>query len=104
MQDYKRIQGENELTYLAPRRPNFTSNRNDVSFQEPIGKSMQFFSDVFEVLVSFFLWVEIMVIYSWALLFIFHYLHVDSFTYAFGWSALVCRIKFFNPLVVIFFK
>jgi hypothetical protein len=31
---------------------------------------------------------------------IFRYLYVDSLTYAFGWSAFLCRIKFCDTLVV----
>jgi hypothetical protein len=31
-----------------------------------------------------------------------YYLHVDSLTYAFGWSAFLCRIIFCDTLVVIF--
>jgi hypothetical protein len=40
------------------------------------------------------------------LLCIFYYLYVDSLTltYAFGWSAFMCRIRFCDTLVVIFFK
>jgi hypothetical protein len=34
---------------------------------------------------------------------IFNYLHVDSLTYAFGWSAFLCRIRFCDTLFVIFF-
>jgi hypothetical protein len=33
---------------------------------------------------------------------IFYYLYVDSLTYAFGWSAFLCRIRFCDTLVVIF--
>jgi hypothetical protein len=33
---------------------------------------------------------------------IFHYLYVDSLTYAFGWSAFMCRFKFCDTLVVMF--
>jgi hypothetical protein len=33
---------------------------------------------------------------------IFFYFHVDSLTYAFGWSAFLCRIRFCDTLVVIF--
>jgi hypothetical protein len=35
---------------------------------------------------------------------IFYYLYVDSLTHAFGWSAYLCRIRFCDNLVVIFFK
>jgi hypothetical protein len=33
----------------------------------------------------------------------FYFLYVDSRTYAFGWSAFLCRIRFYDTLVVIFF-
>jgi hypothetical protein len=35
---------------------------------------------------------------------IFYYLFVDSFIYAFGWSAFLCRIRFCDTLIVTFFK
>jgi hypothetical protein len=35
---------------------------------------------------------------------IFYYLYFDSLTYAFGWSAFLCRIRFYDAFVVIFFK
>jgi hypothetical protein len=37
-------------------------------------------------------------------IFIFYYLYVDSLTYAFGWSAFLCRIRFCDTVVVIIFK
>jgi hypothetical protein len=45
-----------------------------------------------------------LVIYYWAVLLhlIFCYLHVDSFTYASGWYAFLCRMSFCDTLVVIF--
>jgi hypothetical protein len=36
------------------------------------------------------------------LLMLCYYLYVDSLTYAFGWSAFMCRIRFCDTLVVIF--
>jgi hypothetical protein len=33
----------------------------------------------------------------------FYYLYINSLTYAFGWSAFLCRIRFCDTLVVIFF-
>jgi hypothetical protein len=35
---------------------------------------------------------------------IFYYLYVDSLTYAFGWPAFLCKIRFCDILVIIFFK
>jgi hypothetical protein len=35
---------------------------------------------------------------------IFYYLYVDSLPYAFIWSPFMCRIRFCDTLVVIFFK
>jgi hypothetical protein len=35
---------------------------------------------------------------------IFYYMYVVALTYAFGWSAFLCRVKFLDTLVVIFFK
>jgi hypothetical protein len=35
---------------------------------------------------------------------IFRYLTVNSLTYAFGWSAFLCRIRFCDTLVEIYFK
>jgi hypothetical protein len=35
---------------------------------------------------------------------IIYYLYVDSLSYAFGWSAFLCRINFCDNLVVVFFK
>jgi hypothetical protein len=35
---------------------------------------------------------------------IFHYLYVDSLTYAFGWSVFLCRIRFYDTLAVICLK
>jgi hypothetical protein len=35
---------------------------------------------------------------------VFYYLYVDFLTYAFGWSAFLCRIRFCDTLIVIFFK
>jgi hypothetical protein len=34
---------------------------------------------------------------------IFYYLYVDSLTYSFGWSTFLCRIRFCDTLIVIFF-
>jgi hypothetical protein len=36
-------------------------------------------------------------------IYIFYYLYVDSLTYAFGWSAFLCRIRFFNTLSLLSF-
>jgi hypothetical protein len=36
-------------------------------------------------------------------IYIFDYLYVDSLTYAFGWSAFLCRIRFCDALAIIFY-
>jgi hypothetical protein len=33
---------------------------------------------------------------------IFYYLYVDSLTHTFGWSAFLCRIRFYDTLVIFF--
>jgi hypothetical protein len=49
-------------------------------------------------------WVFIVGLFCFCYLCIFYHLYVDSFTYTFGWSTFLCRIKFYDTLVVIFFK